>query len=240
MFTNLIHHPGLTQAQHRALPFVSNTDLGQLADELLGHTRHVGSPTALAFGSHFHSAILEPRLFTLTNPADPHDEQARHQAAQLAAAIRRRRYPRHVLYRGQPEQSYSARHQPTGLTVKVRPDLLIDSPRGRRRTLVDFKTTSCPTLEQFMSTIEKYGYDRQQAFYADVLQAHRVLLIAVQKRCRKGEEPAVWVVELSAAQLALGRKKYQRLLRAHAEQAACLHTAVQLDTHLKPVCRLAA
>jgi hypothetical protein len=220
MFTNLTHYPGLTQEQHRALPFIANTDLSRLADELLGRPRHAGNLAALAFGSYFHSATLEPHLFAPANPADPADEQTRRQAAQLAAAIRRRRYPRHVLYRGQPEQSYAATHEATGLTIKVRPDLIIDSPAGRRRTLVDFKTTSCRDQPQFLATVEQYDYDRQQALYADVLQAHRVLLIAVQKKPAKNQEPAVWVVEVSAEQLALGRKKYQRLLRAHAEQHA--------------------
>ncbi|MBJ6146397.1 PD-(D/E)XK nuclease-like domain-containing protein [Hymenobacter sp. BT559] len=217
MFTNLTHYPSLTQEQHRALPFISNTDLSRLADELLGRPRHASNLAALAFGSYFHSATLEPHLFTPANPADAADEQTRRQAAQLAAAIRRRRYPRHVLYHGQPEQSYTATHEATGLTVKVRPDLIIDSPAGRRRTLVDFKTTSCRDLPQFLATVEQYGYDRQQAFYADVLQAHRVLLIAVQKRSLKGQPPAVWVHKLTAEQLATGRKKYQRLLRAHVE-----------------------
>ncbi|QKG55162.1 hypothetical protein GKZ68_07055 [Hymenobacter sp. BRD128] len=54
-------------------------------------------------------------------------------------------------------------HEATGLTVKVRPNLLIDSPKGQRRTLVDFKTTRCRDLAQFLDTVEKYGYDRQAA-----------------------------------------------------------------------------
>ncbi|NML65925.1 hypothetical protein HHL22_11980 [Hymenobacter sp. RP-2-7] len=228
MFTNLTHHAGLTQAQHRALPGLSNTDLSALADQLLGRPRHAGSPAALAFGSHFHTATLEPHLFTPTNPHDPADEQARARAAALARRIRRQRYPRHVLYRGQAEQSYTATHDATGLTVKVRPDLLIDSPAGLRRTLVDFKTTSCRDLPQFLATVEQYGYDRQQALYADVLQAHRALLIAVQKNPPKNQEPAVWVVELTAEQLANGRRKYARLLRAHAEQATASQRPVPL------------
>jgi hypothetical protein len=99
----------------------------------------------------------------------------------------------------------------------VRPDLLIDSPAGRR-TLVDFKTINCRDLPQFLATIELYDYNRQQVLYADVLQAHRVLLIAVQQNPPKGQEPAVWVVELTAEQLANGRKKYIRLLRAYVGQ----------------------
>lgn len=217
MFTNLQHHPALTQAQHRALPCVSNTDLSRLADELLGRPARECT-AAFAFGAYFHSATLEPHLFTPTNPEDALDHRQRQQAATLATAIRRRRYPRHVLYRGQPEQSYIATHEATGLTVKVRPDLLIDSPKGKRRTLIDFKTTSCRDLAQFLETIDKYGYDRQGALYADAMSAHRVVLIAVQKKTLKGQEPAVWVHELTAEQMQTGRKKYQKLLRCYAGQ----------------------
>ena len=223
MFQNLQHHPAITQAEHRALPAISNTDLSNLADELLGRPRVVNQyrSAALNFGAYFHSATLEPDAFCCTNPTDARDEQQRRQAAQLAAAIRRRRYPRHVIYtsRGQAEQTFTATHQPTGLLVKVRPDLLIDSPKRQRRTVVDFKTTSCRDLAQFLTTVEKYSYDQQGAFYADVLGAQRVVLIAVQKRAPKGQEPAVWVHELTPSQLEKGRKKYGKLLRCYAAQS---------------------
>ena len=218
MFTNLQHYPGLTQAQHRALPFVSNTDLSNLADQLLGRLRVANSYTtdALTFGSHFHSAILEPAQFQAIGQALAGRERSQWAAAgALARVIKRHRYPRHVCYRGQAEQSYTATHEATGLTVKVRPDLLIDSPAGRRRTLVDFKTTSCRDLAQFLDTVDKYGYDRQGALYADALSACRVVLIAVQKKAPTGQQPAVWVHELTADQMQAGRKKYNRLLREY-------------------------
>ena len=41
MFNNVQHHPALTQAQHRALPHVSNTDLSTLKNRLLGLTRQL-------------------------------------------------------------------------------------------------------------------------------------------------------------------------------------------------------
>lgn len=223
MFTNLQHHPGITQAQHRALPFVSNTDLSNLADQLLGRLRIVNSYTtdALTFGSHFHSAILEPGQWAAIGQDLVGRERSQWATAgELARVIKRHRYPRHVCYLGQAEQSYTATHEATGLTVKVRPDLLIDSPQKRRRTLVDFKTTSCKDLAQFLETVDKYGYDRQGALYADALGAHRVVLIAVQKKPAKGQEPQVWVHELTAEQMQAGRKKYSKLLRCAAEQQA--------------------
>ena len=235
MFQHLQHHPTITQAEHRALAAISNTDLSTLADELLGRPRR-DCTTAFAFGSHFHTATLEQHLFEPTNVQDPADHRQRQAAAQLATAVRRRRYPRHLIYtsRGQAEQSYTATHEPTGLLVKVRPDLLIDSPKRQRRTVVDFKTTSCRDLAQFLTTVEQYGYDRQGAFYADVLQAQRVVLIAVQKKPLKGQEPQVWVVELTAGQMDSGRKKYGKLLRCAAEQRQRQKSDGQLAPALPP------
>jgi len=222
MFTNLQHHPTITQAEHRALAAISNTDLSTLADELLGRPRR-DCTAAFAFGSYFHSAILEPDQYEQIASGfsfDAREHSRCAEAGKLARTVKRQRYPRHLIYsaHGQAEQSYTATHEPTGLLVKVRPDLLIDSPKRQRRTVVDFKTTSCRDLTQFLSTVEQYGYDRQGAFYADVLQAQRVVLIAVQKKPLKGQEPQVWVVELTAGQMDSGRKKYGKLLRCAAEQ----------------------
>jgi hypothetical protein len=215
MFHSLTHHPHLTQPQHRALPGLANTDLGRLADAVLGRPLR-DCAAAFNFGSLFHTATLEPEEFdALPATTDRTELTARANALALARAVRRQRYPRHVLYRGAAEQSYTATHAATGLLVKVRPDLLIDSPQRRRRTLIDFKTTSCRDRAQFLITIEEYAYDRQAAFYADVLGAQRVVLIAVQKKAPF----AVWTHELTPEQMEAGRKKYQRLLREAARTA---------------------
>ena len=113
-----------------------------------------------------------------------------------------------------------------------RPDPTTDSPKRQRRTVVDFKTTSCRDLAQFLAIVEQYGYDRQGAFYADVLQAQRVVLIAVQKKPLKGQEPQVWVVELTAGQMDSGRKKYGKLLRCAAEHHQRHQSGGQLATAL--------
>ena len=66
--------------------------------------------------------------------------------------------------------------------MKLRPDFLVRSRAGRQLTLIDFKTTSSPDLPHFLTTIEKYDYDRQAALYLDVLSATRFLIIGVQKK----------------------------------------------------------
>lgn len=210
MFSNHRHHAGLSQDEHRALPFVSNTDLTTTKNQALGISR-LPNPQALAFGSHFHTAVLEPDHYQRTPQRLPWDN-----LEQLATAVRRQRYCRDLLYRGQPEQTYTATHTATGLVVKVRPDLLLTSPKTGRRVLVDFKTTSSPDYAHFCTTIEKYDYDRQAAMYSDLLGAARFLIIGVQKKAPF----EVWRFEVMPAPglLAQGRKKYERLLRAHAQQ----------------------
>jgi PDDEXK-like domain of unknown function (DUF3799) len=213
MFHALTHHPDLTQAQHRALPHVSNTDLSNLKNELLGLTRQL-NPVALAYGSHFHTAVLEPAIYGRTEERGIKWTDLE----QLARQVRRQRYCRDLLYRGQAEQSYTATHTATRVGVKLRPDLLVRSRAGRQLTLIDFKTTSSPDLAHLLTTIEKYDYDRQAALYLDVLGATRFLIIGVQKKAPH----EVWRVELTATPglIEQGRKKYNTLLRHFAARAA--------------------
>ena len=227
MFHQVQHHPNLTQAQHRLLPQVSNTDLGTLKNALLG-LPHRGNPAAFAFGAHFHTAVLEPQHYART------DERGLMWAdlETLARQVRRQRYCRDLLYRGQAEQSYTATHTATGVAVKLRPDLLIRSRAGRQLTLLDFKTTSAPDLPHFLATLEKYDYDRQAALYLDVLGATRFLIVGVQKKAGPLRGNEVWRVELTALPglIEQGRKKYSTLLRHHARQL----TAARPPVHFSP------
>ena len=225
MFQALTHHPDVTQAQHRALPHVSNTDLSILKNELLGQPRQLNA-VALAYGSHFHTAVLEPTTYGRT------EERGIRWAdlETLARQVRRQRYCRDLLYWGQAEQSYTAIHTATGVKVKLRPDLLVRSRAGRQLTLIDFKTTSSPDRGHFLTTIEKYDYDRQAALYLDVLGATRFLIIGVQKK----DPHEVWRVELTATPglIEQGRKKYTTLLRHHARQAAGLSNPLAMPAPL--------
>ena len=134
--------------------------------------------------------------------------------------MRRQRYCRDLLCRGQAEQSYTAIHTATGVGVKLRPDLLVRSPAGRQLTLIDFKTTSAPDLAHFIATIEKYDYDCQAVLYLDVLEATRFLIIGAQKKVGPLRGNQVWRVELAATPglIEQGRKKYNTLLRHYARQ----------------------
>ncbi|MCC3154576.1 PD-(D/E)XK nuclease-like domain-containing protein [Hymenobacter sp. BT770] len=213
MFHALTAYPDLTAAQHRALPQVSNTDLSKLKADIMGQLRRP-NPVAMAFGTHFHAATLEPATYART------EEKCQWALLeQLARQVRRQRFCRDLLHRGIPELTHSAIHTATGVGVKVRPDLLVSSPAGRQLTLIDFKTTSAPDYAHFLATTEQYDYDRQAALYTDVLGATRFLIIGVQKKAPH----EVWLFEATAAPgfIEQGRKKYTALLRHHARQ----HTA---------------
>ena len=223
MFHSLTSYPGLTQEQHRALPQVSNTDLSELKAQVLGQLRKP-NPQALAFGSHFHTATLEPATYARTTEKCPWE-----QLEQLARQVRRHRYCRDLLYRGTPELTHTATHTATGVAVKIRPDLLVTSRAGRRTTLIDFKTTSCQDLPHFLASAEQYDYDRQAALYLDALNADRFLIIGVQKKAPH----EVWVFDATAAPgfIAQGRKKYTALLRHCASHPAATPAVPGLKRH---------
>lgn len=211
MFHDLTSYPGLTQEHHRALPHVSNTDLSELKAQILGQLRQP-NPLALAFGSHFHAATLEPATYARTTEKCPWEK-----LEQLARLVRRQRYCRDLLYRGTAELTHTATHTATGVQVKIRPDLVVVSPAGRRTTLIDFKTTSSPDLTHFLASARQYDYDRQAALYLDALNATRFLIIGVQKKAPH----AVWVFDATTAPdfIEQGRKKYTALLRHQAQKS---------------------
>ncbi|MBU1821575.1 MAG: PD-(D/E)XK nuclease-like domain-containing protein, partial [Bacteroidetes bacterium] len=81
--------------------------------------------------------------------------------------------------------------------------------------VVDIKSTSCRTLEEFTKSCLKYDYDRQAAFYLDSLgmkgaAERRFAFVAIQK-----VKPFhVWKIEYLGDSdfIEYGRRKYQALL----------------------------
>ena len=176
--------------------------------------------------------MLEPARYARTPQRVPWQ-----QLEDLAAAVRRQRFCRDLLYRGQAEQTYTATHAATSLTVKERPDLMITSPKTGRVVLVDFKTTSAPDYAHFCATIEQYDYDRQAALYSDLLGAARFIIIGVQKKAGPLRGNEVWRVELTAMPglIEQGRKKYNTLLRHHARLIPRMPTAATPSVTPRPL-----
>uniref|UniRef100_UPI003F81184D PD-(D/E)XK nuclease-like domain-containing protein n=1 Tax=Serratia nevei TaxID=2703794 RepID=UPI003F81184D len=113
------------------------------------------------------------------------------------------------------EVSYFGIDEETGLEVRVRPDLEIDT--GARRIAVDLKTVSLPNVKQdnlrarLHREIIERDYHMSAGMYCDVGMFDQFFWIFVNK------EPGyhwVAVVEASADELAWGRAIYKKQLAA--------------------------
>ena len=97
----------MSSAQITPIAFAcSNTDLTATKNSALGIIRQP-NPQALMFGSHFHTAVLEPDQYQRTTQRIPWA-----QIEDLAAAVRRQRFYWNLLYRGQAEQSHTFTTRP--------------------------------------------------------------------------------------------------------------------------------
>ena len=88
------------------------------------------------------------------------------------------------LLEGSKELSFFMEDEKTGVTMKCRPDCLTDI--GDTHLLLDYKSCSDATSEQFMKDAIKLMYDMQLAYYKDILDAkrgfeHSVIFIAQEK-----------------------------------------------------------
>ena len=106
----------------------------------------------------------------------------------------------------------------TGLQLKARPDWMSGE------VIIDLKSCQDASEEGFASTIAKFGYDIQAAFYLDLagklkLGKERFWFIC----CEKEPPYAVAVHELGPRSIETGRSKYRRYLQTYME---CVSTGV--------------
>lgn len=216
MFSDLRHHPELTQQAHRALAAVSASDLLKW-DKARRGDADAAPDWALYEGSCLHTAVLEPHLWDAENlPKSGDDERRRAAMLALAKHIRERADVAALLKIGYAEQTYTARHNATGVLVKGRPDLLTLSYDLEIARIYDVKTTSCTSEAAFRESITKYRYPVPAALYCDVLGAHGFTWIA----CCKKAPYDVWFVDMDRTQWLSGRAEYAELLTCYAEAAA--------------------
>lgn len=203
---------------------------------------------AMAFGSAFHCAALEPDLYAKTYAAAPEGLDRRTKEGkefyaraesvgitilkmQDAAAIERMvsvlhshpLWPKH----GEAERSIFHADTESGLKLKIRPDYSIrpceEFPFGE---IHDLKTTIDASPQGFGKSAWGYGYLLQAAFYCDVWQAFyrtdqppRFVLWAQEKTAPYLVKPYVVTDEM----LAYGRSLYVPVL---PQIAACLQSGV--------------
>lgn len=121
---------------------------------------------------------------------------------------------------GKAEQSIYWVDAKTGELCRIRPDKRLDNG-----ILLDLKSTEDASPEGFARSIANYGYDVQDAFYQDGVQAatgkppRAFIFLAVEKSARvvEGKPFGVAVYQLDDASRDLGRAKYREDLNVYAQ-----------------------
>ena len=112
-----------------------------------------------------------------------------------------------ILLNAKKEVSVFKRHEPTGLLLKGRMDILATDTEGNT-VIADVKTTQEASPAGFPREMAKWGYDQQAAFYTDLMGASFFMFLAVEK-----EAPyAVGLYNLDAESIQIGREKNERNL----------------------------
>ena len=191
--------------EYRSIPRISNSDLTEFRNFLFGRSER-NPVKAFAFGAALHEMILEPGK--VGADSQNVDLALVHKLAMIAQEDK---FLEWVLQNSQKEEIRLWQDSETGLSLKSKLDIVYEN-----RLIVDIKSTSCRTLEEFMASCLKYDYDRQAAFYLDSLGKEEVaergfFFVAIQKI----KPFNVWRIEHPGKSgfIELGRKKYQALLR---------------------------
>lgn len=130
-------------------------------------------------------------------------------ALAIRDAVRAHPVARRYLEQGRAEQTVRWTDRETGLACKGRTDWLADM----LSTLVDLKTSHSIDRRLFASTVARFGYHSQLAFYSDALRETtgrdwKVVIIAAESSAPYD----VGVFHIDADVLYKGRDEYRRLL----------------------------
>ena len=194
----------LTNDQYRAIPRISNSDLSALHNRMFG-IKHFGNPkTAFNTGTAVHELIFEPHVIQkLPEGVDLELVQSMARTARdtpkVAWALRFSKKEEIVLWDCPV----------TGLPLKSKLDMVY-----KNSTVYDIKTTTCGTIEAFAKSAEKYGYDRQAAFYLDSVGAKKFVFVVLCKT----KENTIFIITCERSFIEQGRKKYKKLLKTWSEQ----------------------
>lgn len=149
----------MTDSDYRALPYWANSDLSALAAHLFNRKKIRASAETLAFGTAFHTWILEPDQDADTSMLT---RSQLDDMAWMKARIAADDHLPHLFCQSETEQVRTWTDPATGLPCKARIDAVV---LPRRVHLIDLKTTSCRSKSEFIDTCHDYDYDRQAAHY---------------------------------------------------------------------------
>lgn len=193
---------------YRSLPRIANSDLTELKNHLFGKPDFKSSP-AQEFGTRFHDLLL------LETSVVPTSKGATAQKRMLDVMWADALFCR-LMRSAQVEMAQLWDDEPTGLPCKARIDIRVPD----ERLIVDVKTTSARSQNEFVSNCYRYDYDRQAAFYLDGCQqageyADQFIILGIQKQ----KPHNLYVVEVAADSIFLdyGRRKYRALMRSWKE-----------------------
>lgn len=123
-----------------------------------------------------------------------------------------------LLAEGTPELSGYWHHTETGARLRFRPDWLTELANGRV-TIVDVKTSTSASPQEFSSSAAKFGYAMQRAWYCEGLRALEIaddpafLFVVVDKN----PPHLVSVVTLDDEAIAYGQRQMRRAINTYAE-----------------------
>lgn len=241
-------YSGLSNADYHAGPGISKSQLDVLAKSPYHYwSRYMSAnrePTvetaAMAFGTAFHTFVLEPHEFTKWVVLDKVDRRTKEgkaaaEAAEARAAAQGGRvisaadmqviagmnaaiwsHPvAEHLETGVPELSVYWIDEESGVFCRCRPDWLGTT------AVVDLKTTEDPSPRAFTRSAYDYRYWVQAAYYLDGLAANGVILpYFIFAAVEKGRPHSVVAYNVTHDLLEAGRREYKRLLKLYADCAS--------------------
>lgn len=169
------------------LPEVSNSDLGKLKDELFGARRF--DPTqAYRFGSLVDILITEPdKANYLTREAggESYSKDEWDLAVQMKQAFKNDEFSSKILQLSTMQKvtrvpAFKIQHRGYSFTLPVRCkwDLFINDMGWGG----DIKSTVATTQDQFLNACYHFDYNRQRAWYMDLVGAEKDVLIGISKK----------------------------------------------------------
>jgi hypothetical protein len=235
--------PNISHNDYHKIEAVSNSYLSRLSKCPAAAKIPQEETPAMILGGAFHSLLLEGEVafsyrFAVADAVDKRTKEgkawwAKFQAdnpdktiiskddldnmQEMANAVIKHPFAIKCLAEGRSEMSVFWVDEETGLYCKCRPDRIPDGDHG---VIVDVKTTQNADKRAFAHTVNRYGYDRQAAFYIDGFNAEcsakvdAFIFIAVEK-----DPPyKVGCYTLSEGDISVGRTKYRELI---AKERVC-------------------
>ncbi len=206
-FTADVPKSELPKNDIRRIKAVNNSKLTRLLYQL--KDKELLFPArCLVFGSAFHTMILEPNVFNLPDYNLRNSEKQNLDG--MFKAVMDSELLHSLLAKSQTEVPHVWVDKPTGLKCKAKFDLVVS-----KDNLIDFKTTSARSKEEFEIQLQQYDYDRQTAFYLDGFDGISFMVFGIQKYPPFKIFHKIYHVDSDFVKR--GRKKYRFLMQKLTE-----------------------